>query len=221
MSPPEAPSPRREVFCGDALAWLADNAPPDGASVITSLPDISELRLGPAAWKTWFIDAARAVIRWVPREGVAIFYQSDVRHQGVWLDKSYLVLRAAEAEGASLLWRCVVCRKPAGTLSQGRASYSHMLVLSTSPRAPRRARADVLPDAGFMPWSRAMGAAACRVACDYVRDETEGRLIVDPFCGKGTVLAVANALGLGAIGVDLSPSRCRAAKRLTAQAPPV
>ena len=78
----------------------------------------------------------------------------------------------------------------------------------------RRPGPDVLPDAGFMPWSRAMGTTACRVACAYLRDETEARIIVDPFCGRGTVLAVANAMGLDAIGVELSAKRCRAARSL-------
>jgi tRNA G10 N-methylase Trm11 len=39
--------------------------------------------------------------------------------------------------------------------------------------------------------------------------------VVDPFCGKGTVLAVANSLGLDALGVELSGKRCRAARKLS------
>jgi hypothetical protein len=88
-----------------------------------------------------------------------------------------------------------------------------MIGVSANPRAPaRRPGPDVLPDAGFMPWSRAMGVAACRVACRYLIDETTTRTVVDPFCGRGTVLAVANAMGLDAIGVDLSAKRVRAAR---------
>ena len=59
-----------------------------------------------------------------------------------------------------------------------------------------------------------MGVLACRVACRYLLDETESRTVVDPFCGRGTVLAVANALGLDALGVDLSAKRCRRARAL-------
>jgi tRNA G10 N-methylase Trm11 len=44
--------------------------------------------------------------------------------------------------------------------------------------------------------------------------ETATRTIVDPFCGYGTVLAVANALGLDAIGVDLSTRMCKKARSL-------
>jgi hypothetical protein len=34
---------------------------------------------------------------------VAIYFQSDVRHRSVWIDKGYLDLRAAEDEGALLV----------------------------------------------------------------------------------------------------------------------
>jgi SAM-dependent methyltransferase len=77
----------------------------------------------------------------------------------------------------------------------------------------------VLDDAGFMTWSRAMGVSACTLACRFLRDETSTRLVVDPFCGQGTVLAVANAFGFGAIGVDLSKKRCKVARNLEISLP--
>ena len=55
----------------------------------------------------------------------------------------------------------------------------------------------MLPDGGFQPGAKAMGVLACVDACRFVLDETTTRTIVDPFCGWGTVLAVANALGPG------------------------
>jgi hypothetical protein len=213
---------RRTVVQAEALAWLAANPAPAGASVVTSLPDFSELvELGFDGWRAWFITAARRILRWVPDGGVAVFFQSDTRHETAWVDKSYLVLRAAEEECASLVWHKIVCRRPPGSIAQGRPSYSHMLCLSPHPRAiPVRPGPDVLPDAGFMPWSRAMGETACRVACRFLRDETATRLIVDPFCGEGSMLAVANAFGFEALGVDLSPRRCRNALAQTLAASP-
>jgi tRNA G10 N-methylase Trm11 len=38
--------------------------------------------------------------------------------------------------------------------------------------------------------------------------------IVDPFCGMGSVLAVANAHGLAAIGVEKSRRRAARARKL-------
>jgi tRNA G10 N-methylase Trm11 len=71
-----------------------------------------------------------------------------------------------------------------------------------------------LPDAGYMPWTRAMGAEACRICCQYLLAETSTKLVLDPFCGRGTVLAVANSLGLQALGLELSAKRCRVARNL-------
>ncbi|HEX4355218.1 MAG TPA: DUF309 domain-containing protein, partial [Polyangiales bacterium] len=150
-----------------------------------------------------------------------IFYQSDIRHQGVWIDKGYLVMRAAEAECANLVWHKIACRLPAGTSGLGRASYSHMLCFTREmPKPMRVPSADVLADAGAMSWSRAMGAAACQLACRYLRDETSTRRVVDPFCGRGHVLAVASSLGFEVVGIDLSAKRCRAARAAIESAVP-
>lgn len=40
------------------------------------------------------------------------------------------------------------------------------------------------------------------------------QVLVDPFCGCGTALAIANLHGLRAIGVDLSGAQARKARRL-------
>ena len=211
------PGGTRVVVHGDALIWLQAQGALAGASVVTSLPDVSELpALGFAAWRDWFIGAAELTMTGVPDEGVAVFFQSDIRHDGGWVDKGALIQRAAERSGMRLVFHKIVCRKPAGTLSFGRATYSHLLAFSRTPRpTPRRATPDVLADPGFVPGRKAMGAAACLVACRFILEETPTRTVVDPFCGWGTALAAANALGLDAIGVDLSARMCRRARSLS------
>ena len=217
MSPPVSPpAPQRVVHHADAIAWLRARGPLAGASVVTSLPDVSELpALGFEGWQRWFEDAALLTLNATPDEGVAIFFQSDIKRAGVWIDKGALVARAAERAGMGLLFHKIVCRKPAGTVTFGRASYSHLLGFARvlRPRADR-ATADVLPDGGLMPGNKSMGVKACIDACRFVRVETATRTVVDPFCGFGTVLAVANALGLDAIGVDVSARMCRRARAL-------
>lgn len=208
----------RTIVKAEALAWLKEHPAPANTSVVTSLPDVSEMSSlgGFAPWRAWFIEAAVTVIRWVPQDGVAIFYQSDVRHEGAWVDKGYLILRAAEDCEAPLVWHKIVCRGKPGTIAQGRPSYSHMICVSRERRpTPVRPGPDVIPDAGPMSWPRAMGEMACRVACRFLREETATRIVVDPFCGRGSALAMANAFGFAAIGVDLSAKRCRDAMRVT------
>lgn len=230
----------RTILQADALEWMRANAASPDTSVITSLPDVSELTLDLDAWKTWFTGAARDVMRWIPADGVAIFYQSDIRHRGLWVDKSYLVMRAIEmvndasvvdasigsgfadhrGHEAALLWHKIVCRKPPGSIALGRPSYSHMLCVAWCRHGERAGMRypgpDVLSDAGASTWARGMGENACRVACRFVLDEVPAtKVICDPFCGRGSVLAMAESMGFATIGIDISAKRCRAARRAT------
>jgi hypothetical protein len=216
IAPPPASAPSRVVHHAEAVEWLRGRARLDGCSVVTSLPDVSEVpALDLDAWARWFEGAAGLVIDAVPDEGVAVFFQSDIKRGGAWIDKGALVQRAAERAGTRLLFHKIVCRKPPGAVTFGRAGYSHLLAYSRGVRPrPERATADVLADAGFMPGTKAMGVSACVDACRFVLRETGTRTVVDPFCGYGTVLAVANALGMAAIGVDLSARMCRKARTL-------
>jgi hypothetical protein len=65
-----------------------------------------------------------------------------------------------------------------------------------------------------MLWSQATPVAACTLSCRYVLERTETRTVIDPFCGLGTVLAVANQLGLDAVGVEKNRRRARRARSL-------
>jgi hypothetical protein len=211
------PSPQRTVHCEDAIPWLEQHTPLAGCSLITSLPDVSGFGgMALDEWKTWFVRAAELVLSATPDDGVSIFYQTDIKRAGVWVDKGYLCQRAAERQGAALLWHRIVCRKPAGLVNPGRPAYTHILCFSRGVRDhSARAYPDVLPRAGEMLWTQAMGLDACRLACDYVLSHTATRTVVDPFCGQGSVLAVANALGLDAVGLEIGKKRAQRARTLT------
>lgn len=68
-------------------------------------------------------------------------------------------------------------------------------------------------DRGSMVWPRAIGLDACILGIEFLKNNGV-ECVIDPFCGHGTVLAVANSLGMKAIGVDLSSKRCRKARLL-------
>jgi hypothetical protein len=194
---------QRIVHHADAIKWLNANEL-NNCSIITSLPDISEFpHLNLVEWKRWFTDTAELVLSKCPTEGITIFYQSDIKRDGVWTDKGYYIHKAAENTGQHLVSHKIVCRAPVGTETHSATSYSHLLCFSKSPRPElTKAFPDVLPDAGETTWTRGMGVRACELACKMVMEYTPTRLIVDPFCGHGTVLAVANRMGLNAVGVE-------------------
>jgi hypothetical protein len=209
----DRPADRRAVHHGDGVAWLRAAALPADHAIVTSLPDLSELPAGGVpAWRAWFEDAAELACRAVADDGLAIFFQTDAKHDGRWIDKAYLVQRGAERAGAHLLWHKVVCRVPPGRITFGRPAYAHLLCLSRARRLPPgRATADVLPGLGAMPWARAMGVDVCRAVVRFLRAEGVAT-VVDPFCGVGTILAAANEAGLAAIGVELSRKRAARAR---------
>jgi hypothetical protein len=180
------------------------------------MPDSSELpNLPHAEWESWFVAAAALVVSRVPIEGLAVFYQTDVKAQGHWIDKAQLVARGAERAGARLVFHKIVLRAEAGTVTRGRPAYSHLVAWSRGARLTLAdATTDVLPSAGKTTWTRGMGVEACRAACEAVLRYTPTRIIVDPFCGHGTVLAVANAMDLAAVGVELGARRARRARTL-------
>lgn len=187
-----------------------------GCSLVTSLPDFSEFsRLSLEEWKGWFVAAAERVLDACPDDGVTIFFQSDIKHAGAWVDKAFLVQKAAESRGHRQLWHKVVCRIQPGHTTYGRPGYSHLVCFSKGVAAdPALSTPDVLPVAGEKTWARGMGYEACLAACRFILSHTATRTVVDPFCGQGAVLATANELGLDAIGVDKSPKQSRKARSL-------
>jgi hypothetical protein len=209
-------TPSRAVHHGDGVAWLARAALPPDHAVVTSLPDASEMRSHDAgSWRRWFVETVALACRQVADDAVAVFFQTDVKRDGRWVDKGFLAHLGAEAAGSHLLWHKLVLRAPAATVTPGRPSYAHLLCFSRSLRLdPARSFADVLPRLGEMTWARAMGVEACAAVCLFLRASTACRTVVDPFCGVGTVLAVANAHGLDAVGVELSARRAERARAL-------
>jgi hypothetical protein len=210
-----AGGPAREVHCADAIAWIERRGAIAGACAITSLPDVSELRLPLAEWRTWFIRAVQLTLQSVADSSAAIFFQSDIKRDGRWIDKGALVIRAAEDVGAHALFHKVICRREPGMLTRGRPGYTHLIAVSRAMACPDELPIpDVIVDAGRSPWVRAMGVRAAAHAVRFARNHVGATTIFDPFCGVGTVLAVANALGLDAIGVERSTRRSEQARVL-------
>ena len=209
------------MHCTDGVGWLRTAALPRGSAIVTSLPDSSEIpTLGFEGWRRWFIETSALICQSVEPESVAVFFQTDVKREGTWVDKGFLVSLGAEQAGVACLWHKVVCRAPAGLTTFGRPAYAHLLCFSKSLRLLKgQSSADVLPRLGEMTWARAMGVEACDAVAHFLKTHTACTTVVDPFCGLGTMLAVANRNGLDAIGVELSAKRAEKARALVLRRP--
>ena len=184
---------------------------------MTSVPDLSEMQpLALQAWRTLAIEITALACRKAAPSALVVLYQTDIKVDGRTVDKSYLAMRGADEAGLHCLWHKVVCRTDPGNITYGRPAYGHWLAFSQELRvAPEASSADVLPELGTMTWARAMPMSAAVATCRYIRQHTDCTVVVDPFCGHGTILAVANEHGLDAVGVELSAKRARKARRLT------
>eukprot|EP00667_Euglena_gracilis_P017000 EG_transcript_17853 len=227
----------RTVHCMDAVAYLnsVDVLPGD---VVTSLPDVSELKCfntTPDEWQRWFVDTAELILQKLPADRFVVFLQTDVKVLGKgpepgdgppapagsacvvreWVDKSFLCSLAAHRAGARMMWHKIELLDDTGRRGAGRPCYSHALCYSRAATYPLELETDVHPR-GPMAWSRAIGMGTCTRAIRFLL-RAGGAVVVDPFCGTGTVLAVANFFGLRAIGVELSPRRARASRRNTVE----
>lgn len=206
----------RIVYCEDAIEWLRNYQDQGKTSFLGSLPDFSEFQSYTLEeWKEWFATTAGLILSKTSPDGVTIFFQSDIKFEGTWVDKGFLVQKAAEKLGHELLWHKIFCRAPAGTVMFGRPSYSHMLCFSKNGRVDiSKSTADVIPDLGEKTWVRGMGLEASLMASQFIKKHTTSSTLINPFCGEGSVLAAANYAGLNAIGIERSPKRAQKAREL-------
>ncbi|MFK8002695.1 MAG: SAM-dependent methyltransferase [Polyangiales bacterium] len=208
--------PQRVIHLGDGVDWLRNASLGPNDAIVTSLPDVSGLPdLGFDAWRAWFTAAAEQACRSAHEDAFVIFYQTDIKHEGRWVDKSLMVSEGAARAKSHLLWRKVVCRVPPGTTTFGRPAYAHLLCFSREALLPPgQSTPDVLPQVGDMSWSRAMGSDVCDAVIRFLKAHTKCTTVVDPFCGHGSILAAANARGLDAVGVEISRRRALKAGKL-------
>lgn len=206
----------RIVHTADAIEWLRSQDVLKGASLVGSLPDISEFQgYSLREWKDWFTETAKLILSKTPTNGVSFFFQSDIKVENTWVDKAYLVQKAAEELGHDMLFHKIVCRFPVGTITFGRPAYSHVLAFSQAVRPDYgKSTADVLPDTGEKTWVRGMGLDVSLMIAKFVKEHTETQTIVNPFCGQGSMLAAANFVGLHAVGIERSTKRAEMARGL-------
>lgn len=207
LDAPPAPRPATWL-CADALPWLA--AHPGAAAIVTSLPDAAELDCPVAVWAAWFREAVRLCLVATPASAPAIFYQTDRRGDGAQVSKAALIFEVAAAAGARLVWHKIVLRRAPGACDLWRPGYAHLLAVSVAGRAGQ-ATADVVP-VGPALYRNGMPLAAAARALRFAARTTPW--ICDPFCGRGTVPALAAALGLQALGIDIDPVQIAAARAL-------
>ncbi|KAL0482521.1 tRNA (guanine(10)-N2)-dimethyltransferase [Acrasis kona] len=219
---------RYDVICSDAIKWINEQPVLPGF-VVTSLPDYCEMpHLKIEQWKEWFSDTVQLILEKLPEGASAVFYQTDVKlltqtndqdkKRSVcdeYIDKSFLCnIGASRVKNVKMFWHKVCLINTVDGVKVGRPTYSHMLCYGKNTTYPneRFPLPDVI-DRGEMIYPKATGINACMMAVMYCKN-AGATTIVDPFCGKGSILLAANYAGLDAIGIDIGTTRCKDAKRM-------
>jgi len=200
----------------DVLEWFKSSNILENHSIVASMPDYSEFpSLTLEQWKNWFIETAELIFSRAHPSSVILFFQSDIKHEGQWVDKAYLVQKAAEKTNIPLLWHKIFCRTAPGYTTFGRPSYSHLLCFSKELKIEATdSTPDVVPAVGEKTWARGMGTEVCLAVSQFLKKHRPQDVLLQPFCGEGALLAVANQLGINSVGIERSPKRAEKARSL-------
>ena len=200
--------PTRQVVCGDSLEWLPKQKNLD--CIMASLPEMEELGMNVTEYEVFFRTATALCLEAVKEDGYCIFLQTDRKHHGL-IDKQYLVTDEAYQQGYHTVWKKIALKKDPGKTDLYRPGYSHMTCFTKKGKVGKS-----LPDvvfAGETTYTHAFGVDAVALCMQYAK-ENGVKTVVDPFCGSGTTLAVANAMGLNAVGVEILKKYCEMARKL-------
>lgn len=203
----------KQIICADAIAWLESGACPPCA-IVTSPPEAAELKMSIAEFAPWYQRAIELCIAAAGPGAPVIIYSTDRKADGGWLSKPALIIAAAQASGFRLLWHKIVLRREPGHIDIHRPGFTNLVAIGGADCRPGAATPDVM-HRGHMLYPDAMGFIPARLAIEFAA--SAGLPIVDPFCGRGTVPAIADALGLETIGIDIDAEQCAHAQSLTLQ----
>lgn len=205
----------RKIITEDAIKFLSENKF-EGVSTVASMPDFSEFSTFTLdEWKKWFEEMALLIFNSTSDNGVSIFYQSDIKQDGIWIDKAFLIQKVAEQLNINLLWHKIICRVPAGNTTFGRPAYSHILCFSKNLKLDYgKSTPDVIPHVGEKVWERGMGVDACVMIANFLKEQVRPEIVINPFCGMGSFVSVAEAFDLEIIGIEKSPKRAKSSEAI-------
>ena len=194
----------KSILCADAIEWLESNT---CDSVFTSPPDAEEIEKTLEDWGGWFRNAISLCFK--SSSGPVVFYVTDRKNGGRIHSKAEIVFSEAAICGAIPAWHKICLRRDVGQTDIHRPTFTHLLAFNG---LPGKASPDVI-QRGKTIYKNGTGLVAARVGVEWIKKQADN--ITDPFCGQGTIPAVAEALGLSATGIDIDETQCEKARVLS------
>ena len=223
----------REVLQLDAVEWLKNDNVPFEGSIFTGVPDILDipeissivdLTERHMKYIEWFEGVLENIFRRILIGQYAIFSQTDAKiiddkgNLVAWVDKSHVCSRVAAKLQCNLLWHKVCI--DSDTTSQLESSvyrpcYTHLLCYGKGTTSSYHISQFQVPDVinrGSMIWQKAIGIEACVLGISFLLNIAKTPVVINPFCGHGTILAVANYFHLPSFGIEILSSRAKQSK---------
>lgn len=204
-------TPERWVICADAYQYIKAS---DGGfkAVICGVPGLAETGLEWEDWQEWANFHISAICEKMDPNGVFMVYCTDRRKNGRLLDRQHVLSAYAQASGLRPIFHKIILRRDPGKSDLFRPAYSNLIAFSKNITA-----GSPTPDvihAGRMEYKNAIGANASRFAMEFFGRKTDTETVLNPYCGSGSVLKIANEYGFRAIGIDNDREQCEYAKNL-------
>jgi ribosomal protein L11 methylase PrmA len=163
----------------------------------------------------WFREAAHLCFLSSSLTHPVIFYQTDRLYKGMRISKCSMLMHEAEKVGYTVVYHKIVLRRDPGKIDLRRPGYSHLLCFGTEGVTAGKATPDVFHAGGVL-YPNGTGLQAATVALQTAL--RHGSKVCDPFCGRGTIPAIAEAMGFEkVVGVDIDPAQCEAARTIRMQ----
>ena len=201
--------PSKEIIQADACKWLYKNK--GLGAVITSPPDAEEVNKSIEDWREWFLMAVELCFTATKKDTPTIFYVTDRKHNSEVISKPEIIFQAARNLKRKLMFHKIALRKPVNSVELHRPSYTHLLAFNTINKAyPTNIQGADVFERGKVIYKNAMGLSAAITSVKYAKLFTD--TIINPFCGSGTVLAVAETYGVNSIGIELLDEQIKLSK---------
>lgn len=195
------------IIVSDGVEWLIKNE--QQPSFITSPPQWNETGQTYEQWLEWYKKTVRLIIDKTELNGYTIFYQTDRKYKGEWVSLCTHILEAAHQAGAKVIWHKIVLRRKPNTIDLFRPGYTHLICISKQGSSTR-ATPDVF-ERGEMYYPNSMGIEACKRSMEFLKAKGIKK-VVDPFCGRGSVIVQAVKEGLNSFGIDFDAEQVVKAK---------
>ena len=142
-----------------------------------------------------------------------IFVQTDRRKGGRQFSKASVLMNIAQSQGWFLLWHKIELAAEVGKSNLYRPTFRNMLCFGRGKMSAGQATPDVVPPSKRL-YDMAFGFEAAKVCVEFCKKFSNR--VLDPFCGYGTVLHVAEEMGADSMGVDIDRRVCEIAETFRA-----